>query len=140
MECVRKVVEDELGLKIPIAGLSKDGRHRTNELLYGFPAVVVGMSQSSELFRLLTQMQDEVHRFAIAFHRKKRMKSQTHSALDDIRGVGEATKTLLIKEFKSYKRLVEAPQERLEEILGKKRGSKLFMALHPFIEIKNEEE
>ena len=140
MECVRKVVEDELGLKIPIAGLSKDSRHRTNELLYGSPAVVVGMSQSSELFRLLTRMQDEVHRFAIAFHRKKRMKSQTHSALDDIKGVGEATKSLLIKEFKSYKRLVEAPQERLEEVLGKKRGSKLFLALHPFIESKNEEE
>lgn len=139
MECVRKVVEDELHLSIPIAGLAKDNRHRTNELLYGFPPVVVGMKQSSELFHVLTQMQDEVHRFAITFHRKKRDKSLTHSALDEIKGIGEVSKSLLIKRFKSFKRIKEATLAELEDTLGKARGKKLYEELHPFIEIEAEE-
>jgi excinuclease ABC subunit C len=139
MECVRKVVEDELHLSIPIAGLAKDSHHRTNELLYGFPPVVVGMKQSSELFHVLTHMQDEVHRFAITFHRQKRDKGLTHSALDDIKGIGEVTKTRLIKRFKSFKRIKAATQPELEDVLGKARGSKLYEALHPFTEIEPEE-
>jgi excinuclease ABC subunit C len=138
MECVRKIIEDELKLQIPIAGLAKDNHHRTNELLYGFPPAIIGMKQNSELFHVLTQMQDEVHRFAITFHREKRAKNQTHSALDDIKGVGEATKTLLIKQFKSYKRITLASQKDLENLLGEKRGKKIYDALHPFIEIEKE--
>lgn len=134
MECVRKIIEDELRLKIPIAGLAKDNHHRTNELLYGFPPVVIGMKQNSELFHILTQMQDEVHRFAITFHRAKRTKSQTHSALDDIKGVGDTTKSVLIKQFKSYKRITLASQNDLEGLLGEKRGKKLYNALHPYPE------
>jgi excinuclease ABC subunit C len=139
MECVRKVVEDELHLEIPIAGLAKDNRHRTNELLYGFPPIVVGMKQNSELFHLLTRMQDEVHRFAITFHRQKRAKSQLHSALDDIPGIGKATKELLIKELKSFKRIHEAPLQTLQTIIGNKRGHQLYSALHPFIEITEQQ-
>ena len=138
MECVRKIIEDELKLQIPIAGLAKDNHHRTNELLYGFPPVIIGMKQNSELFHVLTQMQDEVHRFAITFHREKRAKNQTHSALDDIKGVGDATKSLLIKQFKSYKRITLASQKDLENLLGEKRGKKIYDALHPFIEIEKE--
>ncbi|MDD4759961.1 MAG: excinuclease ABC subunit UvrC [Bacteroidaceae bacterium] len=138
MECVRKIIEDELKLQIPIAGLAKDNHHRTNELLYGFPPVIIGMKQNSELFHVLTQMQDEVHRFAITFHREKRSKNQTHSALDEIKGVGEATKTLLIKQFKSYKRITLASQKDLENLLGEKRGKKIYDALHPLIEIVKE--
>jgi len=136
MECVRKIIEDELKLQIPIAGLAKNNHHRTNELLYGFPPVVIGMKQNSELFHLLTQMQDEVHRFAITFHRKRRTKSQTHSALDDIKGIGDTTKSLLIKQFKSYKRITQANQTDLEKLLGEKRGKKLYGVLHPYTEIK----
>lgn len=139
MECVRKVIEDELHIEIPIAGLAKDNRHRTNELLYGFPPVVVGMKQSSELFKVLTQMQDEVHRFAITFHKQKRSKSQLHSALDDINGVGDVTKSMLIKQFKSYKRIREASRDELIHLFGNKRGSLLYDNLHPFIEIKKQE-
>lgn len=138
MECVRKIIEDELKLQIPIAGLAKDNHHRTNELLYEFPPVIIGMKQNSELFHVLTQMQDEVHRFAITFHREKRAKNQTHSALDDIKGVGDATKSLLIKQFKSYKRITLASQKDLENLLGEKRGKKIYDALHPFIEIEKE--
>ena len=140
MECVRKVVEDELHLEIPIAGLAKDNRHRTNELLYGSPPIVIGMKQNSELFHLLTRMQDEVHRFAITFHRQKRAKSQLHSALDDIPGVGKTTKELLIKRFKSLKRIKEAPEQALQEVIGNKRGSALYAALHPFIELTEKTE
>ena len=100
MEVVREVVEDELGLRIPIAGLAKDDRHRTNELLFGFPPIVIGMKTDSPVFRLMTQIQDEVHRFAITFHRNKRSKHQTVSALDTIKGIGEKTKTQLLKRFK----------------------------------------
>lgn len=118
MSVVREVVEDELHLNIPIAGLAKNDRHRTNELLYGFPPVVVGMKTDSELFRLLTHMQDEVHRFAITFHRDKRSKHALHSELDDIRGIGPKSKDILLKELKSVKRIREADLETLTGILG----------------------
>ena len=130
MEVVRSVVEDELGLHIPIAGLAKDNRHRTNELLYGSPPVVIGLKPENQLFKVLTQMQDEVHRFAITFHRNQRSKRQTASALDSIPGVGEKTRQLLIKTFGSVKRLQTATREQLEETLGPVRGRKLFDNLH----------
>ncbi len=125
MEAIRAVVEDELGLQIPIAGLAKDGKHRTRELLYGFPPVTIGMKTDSPLFRLLTSMQDEVHRFAITFHRQKRSKRQTRSVLDSIPGIGEKTKQLLLRHFGSSKRLFEASESDLCELLGLTRGSKL---------------
>lgn len=125
MEAIRAVVEDELGLQIPIAGLAKDGKHRTRELLYGFPPVTIGMKTDSPLFRLLTSMQDEVHRFAITFHRQKRSKRQTRSVLDNIPGIGEKTKQLLLRHFGSSKRLFEASESDLCELLGPTRGSKL---------------
>lgn len=130
MEVLRQVVEDELGLAIPIAGLAKDGRHRTHELLYGFPPAAVGLRPDSQLFRLLTQMQDEVHRFAISFHRDKRSKRQTASELDMVKGVGEKTKSLLIKSFGSVKRVKLASEEQLQAVVGTARGRKLFAALH----------
>lgn len=125
MEAIRAVVEDELGLQIPIAGLAKDGKHRTRELIYGFPPVTIGMKTDSPLFRLLTSMQDEVHRFAITFHRQKRSKRQTRSVLDSIPGIGEKTKQLLLRHFGSSKRLFEASESDLCELLGPTRGSKL---------------
>lgn len=118
MEVVRQVIEDELHLDIPIAGLAKDGRHRTSELLFGFPPQTIGIKQQSQLFRLLTQIQDEVHRFAISFHRDKRSKRQVASALDSIKGIGEKTKTALLKEFKSVKRIQEASVEDIAAIIG----------------------
>lgn len=118
MEVVRSVIEDELNLNIPIAGLAKDGKHRTAELLFGFPPVTVGMQLNSPLFHLLTRMQDEVHRFAISFHKDKRSKNQTRSELDTIKGVGEKTKTALLKHFKSVKRIKEASFEDLKEVVG----------------------
>jgi len=118
MEIIREVVEDELNLTIPIAGLAKDNRHRTNELLYGNPPVVVGMKTDSELFHLLTRMQDEVHRFAITFHRDKRSKHALHSELDDIKGIGPKTKELLLKRLKSVKQIKVADTETLTEIIG----------------------
>ena len=118
MEVVREVVEDELGLRIPIAGLAKDDRHRTNELLFGFPPIVIGMKTDSTVFRLMTQIQDEVHRFAITFHRDKRSKHQTASALDGIKGIGEKTKALLLRKFKSVKRIREASLEELSAEIG----------------------
>lgn len=118
MEVVRSVIEDELNLNIPIAGLAKDGKHRTAELLFGFPPVTVGMQLNSPLFHLLTRMQDEVHRFAISFHKDKRSKNQTRSELDTIKGVGEKTKTTLLKHFKSVKRIKEASIEDLKEVVG----------------------
>lgn len=118
MEVVREVVEDELHLSIPIAGLAKDDKHRTNELLYGFPPQVVGMKTDSQLFRLLTQIQDEVHRFAITFHRDKRSKHQLKSELDTIPGVGVKTKQTLLKAFKSVKRIREASEEELSKVVG----------------------
>ena len=118
MEVVRKVIEDQLHLNIPIAGLAKDRHHRTNELLFGFPQKVVGIEMDSPLFKLLTQIQDEVHRFAITFHKNKRSKHTTESELDHIKGIGKATKTLLLKEFKSLKRIKEADLEELAAVVG----------------------
>jgi excinuclease ABC subunit C len=118
MEVVRKVIEDRLHLDIPIAGLAKDSHHRTNELLFGFPAQTVGIEMDSPLFKLLTQIQDEVHRFAITFHKQKRAKHNTESELDNIKGIGNATKTALLKKFKSLKRIKEADFESLANIIG----------------------
>lgn len=119
MSVVREVVEGELKLDIPIAGLAKNDRHRTNELLYGVPPMVVGMKTDSELFRLLTHMQDEVHRFAITFHRDKRSKHALHSELDDIKGIGPKTKDALLKEMKTVKRIREAGIDDLAAVIGK---------------------
>lgn len=119
MSVVREVVEGELHLDIPIAGLAKNDRHRTNELLYGVPPMVVGMKTDSELFRLLTHMQDEVHRFAITFHRDKRSKHALHSELDDIKGIGPKTKDVLLKELKTVKRIKEANLDDLAAVIGK---------------------
>ena len=118
MEVVRKVIENKLHLEIPIAGLAKDSHHRTNELLFGFPPQIVGIEMDSPLFRLLTQIQDEVHRFAITFHKNKRAKHNTESELDKIKGVGNATKTTLLKTFKSLKRIREASLEDLSNAIG----------------------
>lgn len=118
MEVVRSVIEDELGLSIPIAGLAKDGRHRTAELLFGFPPTTIGMRLDSPLFHLLTRIQDEVHRFAISFHKDKRSKNQTKSELDSIKGIGDKTKTLLLRRFKSVKRIREATIEELTDLVG----------------------
>ena len=118
MEVVREVVEDELHLSIPIAGLAKDDKHRTNELLFGFPPQVIALKTDSSLFRLLTQIQDEVHRYAITFHRDKRSKHQVASVLDNIPGVGEKTKALLLRKWHSVKRIREASEEDLAEVIG----------------------
>lgn len=130
MEMIREVVEDELGLSIPIAGLAKDDRHRTHELLYGFPPATVGVKPESQLFRTLTQMQDEVHRFAIKFHREKRSKRQVASELDQVEGIGPATKQLLLKQWKSVKRIREATLIELQQLLGTTRGEKIYTNLH----------
>lgn len=122
MEVVREVVEDELHLNIPIAGLAKDDRHRTNELLYGFPPVVVGMSTTSELFHVLTQIQDEVHRFAITFHRDKRSKRALHSELDDINGIGPKTKEALLQKYKTINKIKGADIEELTSLIGKNKA------------------
>ncbi len=118
MEVVREVIEDELHLEIPIAGLAKDDRHRTNELLYGFPPQTIALPPESELFKVLTQIQDEVHRYAITFHRDKRSKHALHSELDDIKGIGPKAKEALLSKFKSVKKIKEASQEQLSEALG----------------------
>ena len=118
MEVVREVVEDELHLEIPIAGLAKDDRHRTNELLYGFPPQTIALPPESELFKVLTQIQDEVHRYAITFHRDKRSKHALHSELDDIKGIGPKAKEALLSKFKSVKKIKEASLEQLAEVLG----------------------
>ena len=118
MEVVREVIEDELHLEIPIAGLAKDDRHRTNELLYGFPPQTIALPPESELFKVLTQIQDEVHRYAITFHREKRSKHALHSELDDIKGIGPKAKEALLNKFKSMKKIKEASLEELAEVLG----------------------
>ena len=118
MSVVRQVVEGELGLHIPIAGLAKDDRHRTNELLYGFPPQTIALPPESELFKVLTQIQDEVHRYAITFHRDKRSKHALHSELDDIKGIGPKAKEALLSKFKSVKKIKEASLEQLSEVLG----------------------
>ena len=125
MEAIRQIVADELHLDIPIAGLAKDGKHRTSELLFGFPQVVIGMKHDSEVFRLLTRLQDEVHRFAITFHKDKRSKSQIHSELDDIKGIGPKTKDALIKKFKSVKRIKSASYEEISNLIGESKAKLL---------------
>ena len=129
MSVVRQVVEGELGLRIPIAGLAKDDRHRTNELLFGFPPVVVGLKADSELFHVLTHIQDEVHRYAISFHRDKRSKHALHSELDDIPGIGPATREKLLSMFKSVKRIREASFEMLSGVIGASKATKLMESL-----------
>ena len=130
MEVIRQAVQDELGLDIPIAGLAKNDRHRTNELLYGFPARVIGMKTDSELFRVLTHLQDEVHRFAITFHRDQRSKHALHSELDDIKGIGPKTKETLLTTYKSVKRIKEATLPSLIETLGTAKGKIVFDYFH----------
>ena len=130
MDVVREVVEDELHLNIPIAGLAKDDRHRTNELLFGFPPQVIGMKTDSELFHVLTQIQDEVHRYAITFHRDKRSKHALHSALDDIKGIGPKTKEALLKAFKSVKNIKGASLEELATAIGPDKAQKIHEALN----------
>ena len=134
MEAIREIVEGRLGLQIPIAGLAKDNRHRTREMLFGNPPVSVSIALDSQLFKLLTRMQDEVHRFAITFHRQQRSKRQAASALDAIVGVGEKTKKQLIAHFGSVKRVKEAPIEALQGLLGAKRGENIYRQLHEEIE------
>ena len=119
MNVVREIIEDTLHLDIPIAGLAKDDKHRTNELLFGFPPKTIQLKTNSELFHVLTQLQDEVHRYAITFHRDKRSKHALHSELDDIKGIGQATKEALLKAFKSVKRIKEADEETVAEVIGK---------------------
>lgn len=131
MEVVRQVIEDELHLSIAIAGLAKDDRHRTNELLFGFPPKVVGMKTDSELFHILTHIQDEVHRYAITFHRDKRSKHALHSELDDISGIGPKTRNLLLNTFKTVKRMREANLETLQQAIGKSKGALLYLHFHP---------
>ena len=118
MEVVRKAIEYDLGLSIPIAGLAKDNKHRTNELLFGWPPQTIGIDIKSELFKVLTQIQDEVHRFAITFHRDKRSKNAFHSELDDIKGIGPKTKETLIKEFKTVKKIKEQELNALSDVIG----------------------
>ena len=130
MEVVREVIEDELHLKIPIAGLAKDDKHRTNELLFGFPQQVVALNVKSELFRVLTQIQDEVHRYAISFHRSKRSKHQLHSELDDIKGIGPKTKDMLLKKLKSVNNIKEADIQSLTNIIGASKASIIYNNFH----------
>ena len=130
MSVVRKVVEGELGLQIPIAGLAKDDRHRTNELLFGNPPVTIGIDVKSELFHVLTQIQDEVHRFAITFHRDKRSKHALHSELDDIPGIGPKTRDLLLKQFKSVKKIKLADIQALTESIGSKKATIIYQHFH----------
>ncbi|MCI5913056.1 MAG: excinuclease ABC subunit UvrC [Prevotella sp.] len=130
MNVVREVVRDELNLDIPIAGLAKNDRHRTNELLYGFPPQVIGLKTDSELFHALTRLQDEVHRFAITFHRDKRSKNALHSALDDIKGIGPKTRDTLITALKSAKRVKEADLQALTEIIGTSKAQLVYNYFH----------
>ena len=130
MEVVREVVEDELRLNIPIAGLAKDDKHRTNELLYGFPQQVIGLKTDSALFHLLTQIQDEVHRYAITFHRDKRSKHQIASELDSIKGIGPKTKEILLKKLHSVKRIKEAELSLLTELIGESKAEVIYNNFH----------
>ena len=131
MEVIRQAVQDELGIDIPIAGLAKNDKHRTNELLYGFPPRVIGIKDTSELFRVLTQLQDEVHRFAITFHRDKRSKRALRSELDDIKGIGEKTRDELLNNLKSVKKIREADLSVLAEIIGSAKAKIVFKHFHP---------
>ena len=131
MDVVRQVVEGELKLNIPIAGLAKDDCHRTNELLFGWPAQTVGLDVKSELFKVLTQIQDEVHRYAITFHRDKRSKHALHSELDDIKGIGPKTKEMLLKKLKSVKQIKTTDNQQLIELLGPSKGNLIYKHFHP---------
>lgn len=131
MDVVKEVVVDELQLDIPIAGLAKDDRHRTNELLYGFPPQTVGLDIKSELFKVLTQIQDEVHRFAITFHRDKRSKHALHSELDDIKGLGPKGKEALLKRLKTVKSIKDADYQEIVSILGQAKGTIVYKHFHP---------
>lgn len=131
MEVIRQVIQDELHIDIPIAGLAKDNRHRTNELLYGFPPKVIGLKTDSELFHVLTRLQDEVHRFAITFHREKRSKRALHSELNDIKGIGPKTRDALLNTLKTVKKIKEASQEELTAIVGKSKAEIVFQHFHP---------
>ena len=130
MEVVREVIEDELHLNIPIAGLAKNDKHRTNEFLFGFPQQVVALDVKSELFRVLTQIQDEVHRYAISFHRNQRSKHQLHSELDNIKGIGPKTKDMLLKKLKSVKNIKEADRLTLTSIIGASKASLVYNYFH----------
>ena len=130
MEVIREVIQDELNLNIPIAGLAKDDRHRTNELLYGFPPIHVALKMDSELFHVLTQIQDEVHRFAITFHREKRSKRALHSELDNISGIGPKTRDGLLNALKSVRRIREANQETLSKVIGPAKAKIVYNYLH----------
>ncbi len=135
MHAIREAVEDQLGLSIPIAGLKKNDKHRTQTLLFGFPPVEIGMPVTSEVFRLLTNIQDEVHRFAITYHKKKRSKAQIHSQLDDLQGVGEVTKHKILTHFGSVKRAGMASKEEMIDLLGKSRGSAVYEQLQAKISL-----
>ena len=130
MEVVREVVEDELHLDIPIAGLAKDDRHRTNELLFGFPQQTIALDIKGELFKVLTQIQDEVHRFAISFHRDKRSKTQLHSELDNIKGIGPKTKDALLKKLKTVKRIKETDLQELTDTIGANKAAIVYNYFH----------
>ena len=130
MEVIRQAVQDELGLDIPIAGLAKNDKHRTHELLYGFPPRIIGLKPNSELFRSLTQLQDEVHRFAITFHREKRSKRALHSELDDIKGIGPKTRDELLNGLKSVKKIKEATLDKLSEIIGTSKAKIVYAYFH----------
>ena len=133
MEVIREVIQDELNLDIAIAGLAKDDRHRTNEMLYGFPPIHVALKTDSELFHVLTQIQDEVHRFAITFHRDKRSKRALHSELDDIQGIGPKTRDSLLKALKTVKRIKESEQSKIAEIIGPAKAKIVYEYFHPDI-------
>lgn len=135
MHAIREAVEVQLGLQIPIAGLKKNDKHRTQTLLYGFPPKEIGMPVTSEVFRLLTNIQDEVHRFAISFHKKKRSKAQIHSQLDDLQGVGEVTKQKILTHFGSVKRAGVAEKEEWIKLLGMRRGSAIYEQLQAKISL-----
>lgn len=130
MEVVREVIEDELHLSIPIAGLAKDDRHRTNELLFGFPQQTIALDVKGELFKVLTQIQDEVHRFAITFHRNKRSKHQLHSELDDIKGIGMKTREALMKQLRTVKRIKESDIQTLTGIIGASKATIIYNYFH----------
>ena len=135
MHAIREAVEDQLGLTIPIAGLKKNDKHRTQTLLFGFPPKEISMPVTSEVFRLLTNIQDEVHRFAISYHKKKRSKAQIHSQLDDLQGVGEVTKQKILSHFGSVKRAGRASKEEMIELLGNHRGSIVYEQLQAKISL-----
>ena len=130
MEVIREVIQDELNLDIPIAGLAKDDRHRTNELLYGFPPMTIALKTDSELFHVLTQLQDEVHRFAITFHREKRSKHALQSELDNIPGIGPKTRDSLLNALKSVRKVREANVQELATVIGPAKAQIVYEHFH----------